>query len=129
MQAIAIEYFTHDTGSSNESRIRENERPPRHLERQMMAGERVFPQCADTDNEEPHGKTPEPEADENADDFNDSAKLRIVKKVWRYHQVCLAAELSNASSGKAIGTDRHEDAGSLHVPRELLRHEAVYEGR
>ena len=76
------------------SRIRENKRPPRHLERQMMAGKRVFPQCADANNEEPHGKSPEPEADENADDFDDSGKLRVVKKVWRYYQVCLAAELS-----------------------------------
>jgi hypothetical protein len=59
----------------------------------VVPSKSIFPESADTYKEEPHGETPEPEADQNADDLNNAGNVWRVKEIRGYKQVCLAAEL------------------------------------
>lgn len=75
------------------SRVRKHKRPPSHLERHVVPCKSIFPERPDTDKEKPHSETPEPEADQNADDLDDTGNVWRIKEIRRYKQVCLAAKL------------------------------------
>lgn len=59
----------------------------------MVPCKRVFPQGTNTDEEEPHCKTPEPETYQNAYNFDYVRDMWCAQEVFGYKQVCLAAKL------------------------------------
>lgn len=108
--------------------IGKHETPPRHLEGHSVAAPDVLPQGPDTDEEPPHAQPPQPQRHQHRDDLDDVGRVRRPEEVGRYDGVGLGADLRYAGGREPEGTDGDEDTGSLHVPGQLLGHQAVDEG-
>ena len=78
-------------GKTYESSVRKDKRPPCHLEWDTAPCAKVLPQGADANDEEPHGEAPEPETDEDADDFDDGGDVWGADKGRRDYDIDLVA--------------------------------------
>lgn len=125
---MALKSPTELQRSRHERGVGKHKTEPRHLKGQPVVRFEVLPQRARRHEKEPYTHSPQPQSHHESHHLEDEHRVRVTQEVGREDVLCPVAQHDDAGYCKRKGTDGDEDAGSLGVAGQFLRHETVEEG-